>query len=223
MRHFLFLTFVALSGSHLAQAQVTSFNIDSSKFDTSLMATLDSIYNKDQSTRIAYIKAKQRNESTALLDSLNSNMRSIDVQNLQKVNAIIKKHGWLGPQKVGVQASQALFLVIQHADLKTQEYYLPMIRAAEKNGETLSSNLAIFEDRICMRTGKKQIYGSQGFTDKETGNKYIYPVIDVDNLDKRRETMGMPPMQEYSKGWDLEKYKKELPKIEEIVKRENIK
>ncbi len=36
---------------------------------------------------------------------------------------------------------------LQHADLPTQEKYLPMIRQAEKDGKTLSSNLALLEDR----------------------------------------------------------------------------
>lgn len=223
MKRLFLLAYVALSGGQAAFSQVTSFVIDSTKFDISLTATLDSIYNIDQSTRMAYIKAKQRNESAALLDSLRNNMHNSDIQNLQQVNAILAKHGWLSPQKVGMQASQALFLVIQHADLKTQQYYLPMIRTAEKNGETLSSNLAIFEDRICMRSDEKQIYGSQGITDTETGKNYIYPIIDIDNLEKRRKAMGMPPMEEYIKEWDLEKYKKELPKIEEIVKTQKIK
>jgi hypothetical protein len=51
-------------------------------------------------------------------------------------------------------------MVIQHADLPMQERYLPMIRKAERDGEILSSNLAIMEDRIAMRHGEKQIYGS---------------------------------------------------------------
>lgn len=203
--------------------QVTSFTIDNSKLDKSLADQLDSIYKVDQAIRIAYIEAKQRKESVPLLDSLLNEMHKSDQENLIKVNAIVKKHGWLGPQKVGVIGAQGLFLVIQHADLKTQEFYLPAIRAAEKNGEILSSNLAILEDRVCMRSGKQQIYGSQGFTDNQTGRKYIYPIIDVDNLDKRRIAMGMPPMQDYVKDWNVEEFKKNLPDIERIVKTQNIK
>ncbi|WP_214229014.1 DUF6624 domain-containing protein [Pedobacter sp. B4-66] len=202
--------------------QVTSFSIDNSKLDKSLVEQLDSIYKVDQAIRITYIEAKQRKESVSLLDSLLNEMHKSDQANLIKVNAIIKKHGWLGPQKVGVIGAQGLFLVIQHADLKTQEFYLPAIRAAEKNGEILSSNLAILEDRVCMRSGKQQIYGSQGFTDSQTGKKYIYPIIDVDNLDKRRIAMGMPLMQDYAKEWNVEEYKKDLPDIERIVKTQNI-
>ncbi|MFB0494311.1 hypothetical protein ABID99_000548 [Mucilaginibacter sp. OAE612] len=187
------------------------------------MIVLDSIYQSDQSVRIKYLRAKRDNAQINVADSLQEVMHKTDSQNLIRVNAILTKYGWLGPQKVGITGSQALFLVIQHADLQTQQNYLPMIRAAEKNGEILSSNLAILEDRINMRTGKKQVYGSQGFTDKQTGKIYIYPIADIDHLDERRKAMGMPPMKDYSKNWDAGKYKKQLPEIEKLAREQVVK
>ncbi|WP_114938886.1 DUF6624 domain-containing protein [Mucilaginibacter endophyticus] len=214
----LFIISVFLLPGNISFAQVTSFTIDSSKLNKPLMAVLDTIFQSDQSVRIKYLQAKRDNAQVKIVDSLQKVMRSTDSQNLIRVNTILTKYGWLGPQKVGIMGSQALFLVIQHADLQTQQSYLPMIRASEKNGEILSSNLAILEDRINMRTGKKQVYGSQGFTDKQTGKTYIYPVADVDHLDERRKTMGMPPMKDYAKNWDAEEYKKQLPEIEKLVR-----
>lgn len=187
------------------------------------MAVLDTIFQSDQSVRIKYLQAKKDNAQIGIVDSLQKVMRNTDSQNLIRVNTILTKYGWLGPQKVGITGSQALFLVIQHADLQTQQNYLPMIRTAEKNGEILSSNLAILEDRINMRTGKKQIYGSQGFTDKQTGQTYIYPIVDIDHLDERRKAMGMPPMKEYAKNWDAEEYKRQLPEIEKMARERVVK
>lgn len=208
--------------SLISTSQVTTFSIDDSKLNKPLSDTLEAIYKSDQATRMAYIQAKQQNKASSTVDSLINVMKRTDQENLIKVNAIIKNYGWLSPQKVGIEGAQGLFLVIQHADLKTQEYYLPIIREAEKKAEILSSNLAILEDRICMRNGKKQIYGSQGFTDNETGKKYIYPIGDIDGLEKRRKAMGMSPMLDYVKGWSAEEYKKDLPNIEQIVKKQNI-
>jgi len=219
----LFIMGVFLLLSDLSFGQVTSFTIDSSKLNKPLMAVLDTIFQSDQSVRIKYLQAKKDNAHINIVDSLQKVMRNTDGQNLIRVNTILTKYGWLGPQKVGITGSQALFLVIQHADLQTQQNYLPMIRAAEKNGEILSSNLAILEDRINMRTGKKQVYGSQGFTDKQTGKTYIYPVVDIDHLDERRRAMGMPPMKDYTKNWDAEEYKKQLPEIEKIVHEQEVK
>ena len=218
------ICFIALSFSSLvSSAQVTSFSIDNTKLNKPLSDSLKAIYKSDQSIRMAYAQAKQQNKPSEFLDSLMEKMQETDRENLKKVNAIVRDNGWLGPQTIGIEGAQGLFLVIQHADLETQEYYLPLIRKAEKEGEILSSNLAILEDRICMRKGRNQIYGSQGFTDKETGKKYIYPIGNIDGLEDRRKAMGMPPMKDYVKGWNLKEYKKDLPDIERIVKKQNIK
>jgi len=204
------------------KAQVNSFEIDSSKFKKELLPVLDTIYKDDQSYRVELGKLVELKANQLQIDSLKSIIVNKDGINLVKVNDILKQHGWLGPQEVGMNGSQGIFLVIQHADLATQKRYLPLIKQAEKDGKTLSSNLAILEDRIAMREGRKQIYGSQGFKDKVTGANYIYPVIDADNLDKRRKSMGLPPMFTYVANWDLEEYKNKLPEIETIVKKQNI-
>ena len=205
-----------------ANAQVTSFIIDSSKFKMDLLPILDTIYKDDQSYRVELASLTRSNASPSKLDSVKKIIKEKDEINLKKINAILKKHGWLGPQEVGMNGSQGIFLVIQHADLDTQKKYLPMVQQAEKDGKTLSSNLAILEDRIAMREGRKQHYGSQGFKDKITRTNYIYPIVDIDQLDQRRKQMGMPPMATYVKNWDLEDYKKKLPEIEKIVKEQNI-
>lgn len=221
MKRFFSFLFLALI-SNAALAQVNSFEIDSSKFNKKLMQQLDTILKDDQTFRIKWMDMIKAKASPSAVDSVKAIARQQDAKNLIKVKDIIANHGWLGPQDVGMNASQGLFLVIQHADLVTQQEYLPIVRKAEKDGKTLSSNLAILEDRIAMRTGNKQSYGSQGFKDKKTGRSYIYPIIDPDRLDSRRKAMGMPPMKSYVPDWDLEKYKILLPEIEKIVKDQGI-
>lgn len=205
----------------IAEAQVTSFDIDSSKFIRPAMLALDSIYHDDQAPRYQLMDAVQRKEKSATIDSLRDIMLSKDRQNLIKVKFIIEQYGWLGPQDVGMSASQCLFMVIQHADLATQKQYLPMILAAEKGGKILSSNRAILEDRINMREGKAQLYGSQSFSVKQTGQTYIYLIADPDHLEERRKSVGLSSMTDYAKllhiEWNLEVYKKMLPEIEKIA------
>lgn len=209
-----YILFIAIASN----AQVNTFTIDSSKFRKELLPILDSIYKSDQDIRMLLIDLNKINANKVQIDSVRTVMIETDKSNLVIVEKIISDYGWLGPQDVGMQGSQALFLVIQHADLSTQKKYIQMIRKAEKDGKTLSSNLAILEDRIAMREGKKQIYGSQRFTDKTTRKSYVYPIQDIDNLDNRRTLMGMPPMKDYSSNWNLEEYKRMLPEIEKIYK-----
>jgi hypothetical protein len=224
MKNILLLSAILLAAS--ANAQVNSFDIDSSRINRPLKAQLDSIYQADQAPRFKFLEARQKNEAPERIDSLRKEMLQHDQENLAKCITILEKHGWQGPQKVGMQGSQALFLVVQHADLHTQKKYLPMIRKAEQNGEILSSNLAILEDRINMREGNPQQYGSQAFTDKQSGKLYFYPIADLNHLEERRKRMGLIPMAEYAKlmnlEWSPEQYKKMLPEIEKIAARQKM-
>ena len=53
------------------------------------------------------------------VDSLWTLLNKTDSINLIKVKAILDKYGWLGINDIGSQCNTTLFMVIQHADLKT--------------------------------------------------------------------------------------------------------
>lgn len=146
-----------------------------------------------------------------------------DSINLIKVKSILDKHGWVGPDKVGKTANQTLFLVIQHADLATQQHYLPMMREAVKTGNANGSALALLEDRVALREGRKQIYGSQIGRDNASGKYFVSPLEDPDNVDKRRAEVGLPPLAQYVQRWeivwDVEQYKKDLAEKEGLLKK----
>jgi len=188
--------------------------------DKTLVATLDSIFNDDQNGR------QQLKEVEAIygVDSkeLKAHWKMIsekDSINLIKVKTILDTRGWLGEDVVGEQGNTTLFLVIQHSDIKTQERYLPMMRQAVKNGKAKGSSLALLEDRVALRQGRMQIYGSQINRDIKTQSFYVSPLEDPDNVDKRRAEVGLQPLAEYLLNWnlvwDVEQYKKDLPGIME--------
>jgi hypothetical protein len=189
------------------------------KLNKPLISRLDSMFKEDQRVRIQVdtIEKKYGWESTEMKAHLHLINRT-DSINLIKVKQILDKYGWLGSDVIGSIGNLTLFLVIQHADLATQEKYLPMMREAVKNGKASAYNLALLEDRVAMRQGKKQIYGSQIGRDKETNAYYILPLEDPDNVDKRRAEVGLQSLAEYVKQWqikwDVEQYKKDLPAIE---------
>ena len=114
-------------------------------------------------------------------------------------------------------------MVLQHSDLKTQEKYLPLMRKAVTNGKAKPKHLALLEDRVALRQGKKQIYGSQISMNSQTNEAFIMPLEDPDNVDTRRGLVGLPPLADYVSvwgiKWDIEQYKKDLPIIEERLKK----
>lgn len=184
-----------------------------------LAAQLDSIFIDDQEYRKQIDTVEKEfgydsKEMTALWETINEK----DSLNLIKIKAILDTYGWLGADVVGSHGNSALFLVIQHSDQATQEKYLPMMRAAVKNGKAQGSSFALLEDRVALGQGKKQIYGSQIGRNTETNLYYVLPLEDPDNVDNRRAGVGLPPLADYVShwqiNWDVEQYKKDLLTIE---------
>lgn len=193
-------------------------------YDKPLQAELLAILDDDQNIRRQFIEAeKQYGFKDPRTDSLLQIMIKQDKINLEKVTAILDKHGWVGPDKVGGQASQALFLVIQHSELAVQQKYLPMMREAVQMKKASGSSLALLEDRVALGEGRKQTYGSQIGFDESTNKYYVLPLEDPDRVDQRRASVGLGPLADYVKRWgitwDVEAYKKQLPEIEALQKK----
>jgi hypothetical protein len=180
-----------------------------------LVAILDTILQEDQKYRQQEIGIEEKFGWES--DEMKAHWKIInekDSINLIKIKKILDERGWLGADVIGDAGNLTLFLVIQHSDIETQEKYLPMMREAVKNGNANSNNLALLEDRVAIIKGGKQIYGSQIGRDQETGEYYILPLWDPENVDQRREEVGLGPLQEYvSKwgiNWSVEDYKKSI-------------
>ncbi len=147
------------------------------------------------------------------LASLWKKMKNADSVNNVKLKTILRKYGWLGPKEVGNEANDVIFMVIQHSDLETQHKYAPLMRQAVQNNNGSASNLAYLEDRIATREDRMQLYGTQL---RCLGDKCELQLLaDPDNVDKRRRQVGLGPLADYLKDydlvWDVAAYKKEHP------------
>jgi hypothetical protein len=187
--------------------------------DMNLVAVLDSVYIEDQLCQQLYVEIASKNgRQSEELKSFSTLMKDKYSLNQIIVKKILDERGWLGEEIIGHYGNRALFLVIQHSDLETQEKYLSMIREAVKKGNADPANLALLEDRVALRQGKKQIYGTQLAYDETTGESYVQPLEDPDNVDNRRAAIGLEKLQDYLSGvgmkWDPEEYKKKLPELE---------
>lgn len=169
------------------------------KFNKDLAVLLDTIYNEDQSGRLKIDSLqKQFGWKSEQVQSLVKTMITQDSINLTRVKKIIDTYGWLGPDEVGKQGAQTIFLVIQHADSLTQTTYLPLMREAVKKGKAQPQHLALLEDRVLTDQGKEQIYGSQVRTN-DAGKNEFFPIKDEANVNKRRASVGLQPLEEYAK------------------------
>lgn len=188
-------------------------------YNQELIAELDTIYRDDQDLRKEYgaVELKFGAESPEVRAHIQKIVEN-DSINLIKVKSILDEYGWPGPDIIGRKGNSALFLVIQHADLETQEQYLPMMRDAVEDGNASAADLALLEDRVALREGKRQIYGSQIGYDEDRKTYYVLPLEDPDNVNARRREVGLGPIEEYISNWgltwDVESYKLQLPEIE---------
>ena len=179
-----------------------------------VVAILDSVLEEDQKWRAGIMQLIQKEgmESAVVKERLQK-MQYADSVNLLKIQKILDQYGWVGFDQVGRTGAMTIFLVIQHSSLPVQQKYLPMMREAVAKKQAVAGNLALLEDRVAISEGRKQVYGSQLQTDKVTGKNFLSPLEDPDHVDERRAAVGLGPLAEYLKQfdveWDAEAFKKQ--------------
>lgn len=100
-------------------------------------------------------------EKEKRLEALWEKQAEADKRNMKRLVEIIEQYGWPGNSLVGKDGSLTAFLIVQHGGLEDQKKYFPLLKEAVGKGEADPVHAAYLEDRILMREGKKQIYGTQ--------------------------------------------------------------
>jgi hypothetical protein len=181
-----------------------SFCTESTEFIESVKDILRAVEDTDQKTRKEIgEKSKIYQPNSPEIRALWDKQNKIDIENQKIVSDILDKHGWPKVSEYGnLGPAQAVFLVIQHADLEYQKRYYMLLKNATESGDLNKGSFALLEDRIRISEGKKQLYGSQVKVGPN-GGKSFYPIKDEVNVDKRRKTVGLPPLAEYAKIFDM--------------------
>jgi len=159
-------------------------------------AELCKIGNDDQEIRFKLMAAMQNNSSD--LEVIREEMILTDARNQTYVFNLLDIRGWL--ENLSDCANRAIFFVIQHASQSFQEKYFHLVKEKAEQGVVQKSDAAMLEDRILMRSGKKQKYGTQTVPHKtKDGDDVtcIWPVEDAEKLDELRASVGLPPMSLY--------------------------
>jgi hypothetical protein len=72
---------------------------------------------------------------------------------------------------------------------------LPHIHEAHDRGDLDGGAVAMLTDRLEVKAGRPQIYGTQ--LSMKDGQWVFDPIADSAGVDARRKTMGLPPLAEY--------------------------
>lgn len=172
--------------------------------DIEMMEEMDGILYEDQRYRGEMnVVSKAHGWDSPQMDSLWVLQNKADSINTARISEIIDENGYPGKSIVGERHASTSFLVIQHADQETQEKYLPIITAAADEGEVRWSSVALLIDRVNLKQGKKQVYGSQVSRDPDTEEHFFLPIENPMKIDSIRESVGLGPLQQYADNWEF--------------------
>ena len=158
---------------------------------------------RDQQVRMRLLEMNRRvndgEYSAALVDSLvaaGAEMERIDRENMRLVASLLRDGL---PEGLAAESYDAVWLIIDHAPLKEQKRYLPLLREAAGRGVISAYKLATLEDRVAMYEERPQRYGTQSYQTNVGGETviYVWPVEHPEQLDSLREAIGTCPMAEY--------------------------
>mgnify|MGYP003292161454 FL=1 len=169
--------------------------------EVDMRAKIDSLLcdigRKDQEVRADWTKVATGSVTQEEAIEYALKMEETDSTNLASVSRILDTYGW--PSGLSDEANNAIFLVIDHSNLKTMNKYIGLFCDAVEKGHLSMNDLVTMEDRMLMNAGKPQKYGTQAYSLVEDGKTviYIWPVEDPDKLDALRKSVGLIPIEDY--------------------------
>ncbi len=125
----------------------------------------------------------------------------LDKINTDKLKVIISQIGWPRISQVSKKVSDGAWLLVQHSDHDPlfQKKCLKLIKELVKEKEIDIKLIPLLEDRILVNDGKKQIYGTQFYKNKKTGKLIPKPIKNPKNVNEIRKSVGLEPLDVYSK------------------------
>lgn len=112
---------------------------------------------------------------------------------------IFLRCGYPGADMVGKDASEAFWLLVQHADRDPdfQEQVAAAMVPVVASGNARGQHLAYLTDRVRVNTGRKQLYGTQTMPDGTSGGVRPKPIEEPQRVDERRKRAGLEPLWQY--------------------------
>ncbi len=163
-------------------------------YDLSLKNHLEEMLERDQAYRTQWILSRQlHHEETQRDIALRLRADSIDSLNQVEIRQILKEHGFPKKTEVGTSACEAAWIIIQHAPLDVQKEYLPMLERAATEGNIQAALVAALHDRIDVREGHPQKYGTQ------RNSNGLCPLLNEKMVNQWRKEVGLPPLDESAK------------------------
>lgn len=127
-----------------------------------------------------------------------SEVAGVDQANAELLQLVLHSCGWPDSIRFSQEADYAAWLLAQHADdhPSLQGRALLLVREAVARGGAQPEHVAYLEDRINVREGRPQVYGTQGACNSD-GSWNEAPTLNPSMLDERRSAVGLESMLQY--------------------------
>jgi hypothetical protein len=154
------------------------------------IGVMEALDGKSISEELLAMSQVDQEMRTKAIKDMSSWDGTIDDRNTARLKEIVAKNGWPTISKVGAEASQAAWLLVQHAyaDPDFMKECLALMKQASE-GEVNPANVAFLEDRLLTMEDKPQIYGTQFRT--IDGVTEPFPMEDPERVDERRASVGL--------------------------------
>ena len=127
---------------------------------------------------------------------------SVFLRNQKRAKEILNTYGFVGFDLAGEKGSRNFWLIVQHSD-HNPEFQKEVLKEMKKEVDkqnAISTNYGLLVDRVNLNTGHPQIYGTQVTYNINNGQAYPKTLMDSINVNSRRKTIGLEPIEEYLNG-----------------------
>lgn len=133
----------------------------------------------------------------SLFEGYHPEMQAVHDDNAHALERIVADIGWPDANKVGRDAADAAWRILQHAIARPdlQRGMLELLKVEAEAGRIPAWQPAYLEDRIACHEGRPQTWGTQFDWDEE-GRMSPLPIADPDRIEARRAAIGLPPLAE---------------------------
>ena len=114
-----------------------------------------------------------------------------------KIVSLVENCGFPSAQTFGREGVRIFWLMVQHSWPEVIAGYYSDFERAVENGDLKESTFVLMTDRLLMHFDYPQVYGSQIL------NGELYTIENPDSVDIRRASVGLGPLEEYLKNFDL--------------------
>lgn len=142
-------------------------------------------------------RSPQHAANDHLVQTLQQAQRDLDLNNQALLDGIIQQLGhWPGIQDVGEHTAPIAMLLFKRMSAAQQSSYLPLIREAVKQQNIPAEWYADAHDHHQLQHNQPQHFGhllTQSTTD---GSHSLYPITSWSEVQKERQALGLPPLQQ---------------------------